>query len=74
MSRSIRSEEDYFLGGRRLGGLLVSFSLFATWFGAETCIGSSAAVYERGLAGSRTDPFGYSAWLLLLGLLRAGHL
>jgi Na+/proline symporter len=74
VSRSIRSEEDYFLGGRRLGGLLVSFSLFATWFGAETCIGSSGAVYERGLAGSRADPFGYSACLLLLGLLLAGRL
>ena len=74
VSRSIRSEEDYFLGGRRLGGLLVSFSLFATWFGAETCIGSSAAVYERGLSGSRADPFGYSACLLLLGLLLAGRL
>jgi Na+/proline symporter len=74
VSRSIRSEEDYFLGGRRLGWLMVSFSLFATWFGAETCIGSSAAVYERGLAGSRADPFGYSTCLLLLGLLLAGKL
>lgn len=74
VSRSIRSEEDYFLGGRRLGWPLVSFSLFATWFGAETCIGSSAAVYERGLSGSRADPFGYAACLLLLGLLLAGRL
>lgn len=73
VSRSIRSEGDYFLGGRRLGGLLVSFSRFATWFGAETCIGSSAAVYERGLSGSRADPFGYSACLLLLGLLLWPH-
>lgn len=74
VSRTIRSEEDYFLGGRRLGWPLVSFSLFATWFGAETCIGSSAAVYERGLAGSRADPFGYAMCLLLLGLLLAGRL
>lgn len=74
VSRTIRNEEDYFLGGRRLGWPLVSFSLFATWFGAETCIGSSAAVYERGLAGSRADPFGYAICLLLLGLLVAGRL
>jgi SSS family transporter len=74
VSRTIRNEEDYFLGGRRLGWPLVSFSLFATWFGAETCIGSSAAVYERGLSGSRADPFGYATCLLLLGLLLAGRL
>jgi Na+/proline symporter len=74
VSRTIRNEEDYFLGGRRLGWPLVAFSLFATWFGAETCIGSSAAVYERGLAGSRADPFGYATCLLLLGLVLAGRL
>lgn len=74
VSRSIRSEDDYFLGGRRLTWPLVSFSLFATWFGAETCIGSSAAVYEQGLAGSRSDPFGYTICLLLLGLLLADRM
>ena len=53
---------------------MVSFSLFATWFGTETCIGSSAAVYEKGLSGSRADPFGYSICLLLMGLLLAARL
>lgn len=53
---------------------MVSFSLFATWFGAETCIGSSAAVYTNGLSGSRADPFGFSICLLLMGLLLAARL
>ena len=53
---------------------MVSFSLFATWFGAETCIGSSAAVYERGLSGSRADPFGFTICLFLMGLLLASRL
>lgn len=35
-SRNIRSERDYLLAGRKLGPGLVFFSVFATWFGAET--------------------------------------
>lgn len=73
ISRKVSSESDYLLGGRNLSLLMVAFSLFATWFGAETCIGSSAAVYERGLSGSRADPFGYSLCLLLLGFLLAAR-
>jgi len=74
ISRRIKSEKDFFLGGRQLSLLMVSFSLFATWFGAETCIGSSAAVYERGLSGSRADPFGFTICLFLMGLLLASRL
>ncbi len=74
ISRRIHSESDYFLGGRNVSLLLVAFSLFATWFGAETCMGSSAAVYRQGLSGSRADPFGFSLCLLLMGLLLAGRL
>lgn len=74
IAKRIHSESDYFLGGRRVSLPLVTFSLFATWFGAETCMGSSAAVYRQGLSGSRADPFGFSLCLLLLGLLLAGRL
>ncbi len=74
ISRRIHSESDYFVGGRSVSLPLVTFSLFATWFGAETCMGSSAAVYRQGLSGSRADPFGFSLCLLLLGLLLAGKL
>ncbi len=71
LARRIGSESDYFTGGRRLGTGFIAFSLFATWFGAETCLGSSGAIYESGLSGARADPFGYSLCLLLLGLLLA---
>lgn len=74
ISRKMKSETDFFLGGRNLPLYLVSFSLFATWFGAETCIGSAGAVYANGLSGSRADPFGYSICLLLVGLLMAAKL
>lgn len=71
VSRKINSEEDYLLAGRSCGTTLITLSLFATWFGAETCIGSSAEVYSFGLSGSRADPFGYSLCLVLSGLLIA---
>lgn len=74
ISRRVHSESDYFLGGRNLPLLIVAFSLFATWFGAETCLGSSAAVYRQGLSGSRADPFGFSLCLFLMGLILAGRL
>jgi Na+/proline symporter len=70
-SRSVKNESDYLLAGRHVPTWLVSFSLFATWFGAETCIGTSGEVYSLGLSGARADPFGYTLCLLLLGLLIA---
>lgn len=74
ISKKIQSETDYLVAGRRFPLAIVSISLFATWFGAETCIGSSGAVFTEGLSGSRADPFGYSLCLILSGLLIAGRI
>ncbi len=74
VSRRVHSEEEFFVAGRKLGAPLLAFSLFATWFGAETCLGASGAVYEEGLSGARADPFGYACCLLLMGLLLVGRL
>ena len=74
VSKKIKSEDDFLLAGRAMPTWLLAFSLFATWFGAETCIGTSAAVYEEGLAGSRADPFGYSLCLFLMGIFLAKKL
>jgi SSS family transporter len=71
VSRGIRTENDYVLAGRRLGYPLAIFSIFATWFGAETCMGAAGRVYEEGLAGTSADPFGYGMCILLLGLFFA---
>ncbi len=59
------------LAGRRLGPGLATFTVFATWFGAETCIGAAGRVYEGGLSNSAADPFGYTICLLLMGLIFA---
>jgi len=71
VSRRIRSEEDYLLGGRRLGYGLGTFTIFATWFGAETCIGAAGIVYDEGLAGASAEPFAYGLCILLMALVYA---
>jgi SSS family solute:Na+ symporter len=71
VSRRIASESDYLVAGRKLGPWLVTFSMFATWFGAESCIGAAGAVYQFGLDGARADPFGYAGCLFLLGAVFA---
>ncbi|HEU0015949.1 MAG TPA: sodium:solute symporter family protein [Longimicrobium sp.] len=71
VSRRIRTETDYILAGRSLGYGLATFTIFATWFGAETTVGSAGAVYADGLSGSTADPFGYALCLLLMGAFLA---
>lgn len=71
VSRRIANEEDYLLAGRSLGTGMAMLSVFATWFGAETCIGAAGSVYESGLAGGSVDPFGYAMCLILMGIVFA---
>jgi Na+/proline symporter len=73
-SRFVRTEADYLLAGRNLGTGIAAISLFATWFGAETVIGSSGAVAADGLSGGRADPFGYTICLLLMAVFLAGRM
>ena len=71
VSRRIRTEDDYLVAGRSLGYGLATFTIFATWFGAETCIGAAGSIYESGLSGGSADPFGYALCLLLMGFVFA---
>jgi Na+/proline symporter len=74
VSRKIASESDYLLAGRRLGVTLAAFSIFATWFGAETVVGAAGSIYSDGLSGGSADPFGYGLCLVAVGLLVAAPL
>ncbi len=74
VSRRIRSESDYLIAGRKIGFGLAAFSMFATWFGAETCVGAAGKFYEQGLAGGATDPFGYALALFVMGFVFAAAL
>ncbi len=66
VSKKIKTQDDYFLAGRSLGPGLATFSIFATWFGAETCVGTAGAVYRHGLSALHADPLGYTICLLLM--------
>jgi len=71
VARRIRGENDYLIAGRRFGLGLATFTIFATWFGAETCIGAAGAVYDGGLSQTAADPFGYTICLFLMGFFFA---
>lgn len=71
VSRRIRSEDDYLVAGRRLGPLLAGISIFATWFGAESCVGAAGAVYRDGVNRHSVEPFAYGLCLVLMGLFFA---
>lgn len=71
VSRYIKTEDDYLLAGRKLGMPLATFSIFATWFGAESCIGAAGIAYDEGLAGISSDPFGYALCIFIVGSLFA---
>jgi len=71
VSRFIQTEQDYLLAGRQLGLSLGTFTIFATWFGAESCIGAAGAIYDGGLSGGSADPFGFGLCLILMGLIFA---
>ncbi|HSA55700.1 MAG TPA: hypothetical protein VLE53_08345 [Gemmatimonadaceae bacterium] len=74
VSRRITSESDYLVAGRRLGYGLATFSIFATWFGSETVVGSGGNAYRDGVSLASAEPFGYGLCLILMGLIFAGPL
>lgn len=74
LARRPKNEEDYLLAGRSLGPWLGTFAVFATWFGAETCIGAAGEAYRDGIEGVLADPFGYSIGIIAMGLLLAAPL
>jgi Na+/proline symporter len=71
VSRRMASESDYILAGRRLGTGLITFSVFATYFGAEAIVASGGAVYEKGLTGALVDPIGYATAIIMVGVFFA---
>lgn len=71
VSRRIKSESDYLLAGRSLGPVLATFSIFATWFGSETVMGSAGNAYRDGISLANAEPFGYGLCLVLMGLVFA---
>jgi Na+/proline symporter len=72
--RRIRSADDFLLAGRGLGPVLAATSIFATWFGAESCMGSAGSAYAAGFSLHNPEPFAYGLCLVFTGLFFAARL
>jgi SSS family transporter len=70
-STRVHNSRDFVVAGRNLPLPVVTATVFATWFGAETVLGTSAVFVQDGLGGVVTDPFGASMCLILAGLFFA---
>ncbi|HEY5993443.1 MAG TPA: sodium:solute symporter family protein [Gallionellaceae bacterium] len=73
-SSRVHSAKDFAVAGRHLPLHIVTATVFATWFGAETVLGISATFVKDGLHGVVADPFGASLCLILAGLFFANRL
>jgi len=69
--KKVRTSEDFLVAGRSLGMLLCWGSLFATWFAAETMMGTAQAVRDEGVRGTLLDPWACGGALILAGLFIA---
>ncbi len=65
--RNVKEGDDFLVAGRRLPTWLCTFTVFATWFGAGTCLGAAGAAYQEGILGVIVDPFGAVLCLVLAG-------
>jgi len=73
-STRVHNAKDFAVAGRHLPLPMVTATVFATWFGAETVLGISATFVKEGLHGVVADPFGASLCLILAGLFFANKL
>jgi Na+/proline symporter len=73
-STRVHNTKDFAVAGRSLPLPIVTATVFATWFGAETVFGISATFVKEGLRGIVADPFGSSLCLILAGLFFARRL
>lgn len=68
VSRRIKGSEDYLAAGRSMPLLLVTATLFATWWCGGTVLGASGAAYHGGFHAVIYDPYGAGLTLVLAGL------
>ncbi|MFZ5630943.1 MAG: sodium:solute symporter family protein [Spirochaetota bacterium] len=66
-SRRVRDHRDFALAGKHLSYFMATSTVFATWFGSETILGSSANFVSDGFSGVIEEPFGAALCLILVG-------
>lgn len=70
-ARRVSSSKDYMVAGRSLPLYITVATVFATWFGSETVLGTSSTFITEGLGGIVADPFGAALCLVLVGVFFA---
>ena len=70
-SRKVKKTSDYVVAGRNLNLFLATGTMFATWFGAGTCMGGAGNAYLFGNQGVIFDPWGGAVCLIIIGLVFA---
>src|SRR6187551_820401 len=70
----VHTSKDFAVAGRRMPMYIVTATVFATWFGAETVLGIPATFMEEGLRGLVADPFAACLCLVLVGMVFARRL
>lgn len=70
-ARRVKNSTDYMVAGRSLPIYMVTATVFATWFGSETVLGTSSTFIAEGLGGIVADPFGAALCLILVGFFFA---
>lgn len=66
-ARRVRDHRDFALAGKNLSYFMATATVFATWFGSETIMGSSANFVKDGFSGVIEEPFGAALCLILVG-------
>lgn len=64
----VKGSSDFLVAGRRLGLVLSTGTLAATWFGGGIVVGASSQAYKHGVLGVIADPFGAALCLIVAGL------
>jgi solute:Na+ symporter, SSS family len=64
----VKGSADFLVAGRRLGLVLSTGTLAATWFGGGIVVGASSEAYKNGFMGVIADPFGAALCLIMAGL------
>lgn len=67
-AKKVDTNIDYVLAGRRLPLWMAAPSIMATWFAAETLMGSANEAYKYGFQGVVFDPFGATMCLVIAGI------
>jgi Na+/proline symporter len=70
-ARRVSDYRDFALAGKHLSYFMATSTVFATWFGSETILGSSANFVRDGFAGVIEEPFGAALCLILVGVFFA---